>query len=239
MGAGRLSVTAPDSPNVCPPGHYMLFILSKEGVPSIARIIQIQAAVAPAAVAARAPETELLTLSPVVSERGAYVDVFARRAAVAEAAKGTACCGWHHRNMSLWHCCLLGRRSRGAVPPGGRGPGKPRFQTRTIQPPKCFWRMNVCPRWIGGTSSSAASSTGGMNCAASRSLCRASSKSGMGNSSWRAVDSGHGPVSPSGSGGQNPVGPRSPDPQAAGRGRSCSRTRDLLPPPGTCQMDSK
>jgi hypothetical protein len=90
VDAGRLRVTAPNSPNVCPPGHYMLFILSQDGVPSIARILQIQAAVAPAAVAARAPETEPLALSPEVAERGAYVDVFARQAAVAEAAKGTA-----------------------------------------------------------------------------------------------------------------------------------------------------
>ena len=91
-GTGTLSVTAPERPNLCPPGHYMLFILSKEGVPSIARIIQIRAAVAPAAVAARAPETELVAPNPVVSEPGAYgayLDVFARQAAVAAAAKGT------------------------------------------------------------------------------------------------------------------------------------------------------
>ena len=88
-GAGTLSVTAPDRPNICPPGHYMLFILSKAGVPSIARIIQIRAAVIPPAIAARAPETELSTLSPVSSEPGPYLDVFARRATVAAAAKGT------------------------------------------------------------------------------------------------------------------------------------------------------
>ena len=39
--ANALSVTAPSSANLCPPGHYMLFIL-KNGVPSIAQIIQIQ-----------------------------------------------------------------------------------------------------------------------------------------------------------------------------------------------------
>jgi galactose oxidase len=88
-GTQTLRVTAPDRPNICPPGHYMLFILSKAGVPSIARIIQIRPAVTPAAVAARAPETELLTLSPVVAERGASLDVFARQATVAAAAKGT------------------------------------------------------------------------------------------------------------------------------------------------------
>jgi hypothetical protein len=87
-GTGALRVTAPDRPGICPPGHYMLFILSKAGVPSIARIIQIRPAVVTGAVAARAPRTELLTLSPVASE-GAHVDVFARQATVAAAAKGT------------------------------------------------------------------------------------------------------------------------------------------------------
>jgi galactose oxidase len=90
VDAGTLTVTAPHSPNICPPGHYMLFILNQVGVPSVAKIIQIQAPVAPAAVAARAPEPELLALSPVVSEPGAYMDAFARQAAVAAAAKGTA-----------------------------------------------------------------------------------------------------------------------------------------------------
>jgi len=39
--ANALSVTAPSSATLCPPGHYMLFIL-KNGVPSIAKIMQIQ-----------------------------------------------------------------------------------------------------------------------------------------------------------------------------------------------------
>jgi hypothetical protein len=36
-----LTVRAPGDPNFCPPGHYMLFILSKDKVPSVARIIRI------------------------------------------------------------------------------------------------------------------------------------------------------------------------------------------------------
>jgi galactose oxidase len=40
-GATALSVTAPASANVCLPGHYMLFILNKDGVPSIAKMIRI------------------------------------------------------------------------------------------------------------------------------------------------------------------------------------------------------
>ena len=38
---GRLNVTAPASGNLCPPGHYMLFILNSNGVPSVAKVIQI------------------------------------------------------------------------------------------------------------------------------------------------------------------------------------------------------
>lgn len=39
--SGALNVTAPASANLCPPGHYMLFALNNNGVPSVARIIQI------------------------------------------------------------------------------------------------------------------------------------------------------------------------------------------------------
>jgi hypothetical protein len=39
--AGGLNVTAPANANLCPPGHYMLFILNDAGVPSIASVIQI------------------------------------------------------------------------------------------------------------------------------------------------------------------------------------------------------
>ena len=38
---GSLTITAPERPENCPPGHYMLFVLSKTGVPSPARIIRI------------------------------------------------------------------------------------------------------------------------------------------------------------------------------------------------------
>ena len=39
-----MTVTAPANGNVCPPGHYMLFLLNQKKVPSIAAIIQITAA---------------------------------------------------------------------------------------------------------------------------------------------------------------------------------------------------
>src|SRR5207248_1507274 len=88
--AGKLQVTAPASANACPPGHYLLFILSKEGVPSVAKIVQIQAAAVPAAPAVVAPEAAVARPSVEVPEREAYQyqDAFARRDAVLGAAKG-------------------------------------------------------------------------------------------------------------------------------------------------------
>jgi hypothetical protein len=41
-----LLVTVPANANLCPPGHYMLFILNSSGVPSIARIIKVGAGTA-------------------------------------------------------------------------------------------------------------------------------------------------------------------------------------------------
>lgn len=36
-----LDVTAPASPTICPPGHYMLFVINGNGAPSVAKIVQI------------------------------------------------------------------------------------------------------------------------------------------------------------------------------------------------------
>jgi galactose oxidase-like protein/fibronectin type III domain protein/glyoxal oxidase-like protein len=44
QATGGLNVTAPSNPNLCPPGHYMLFILDGNGVPSVAKIVQITVA---------------------------------------------------------------------------------------------------------------------------------------------------------------------------------------------------
>jgi hypothetical protein len=41
LDGGSLTVTAPERPEICPPGHYMLFVLSTAGVPSLARIARI------------------------------------------------------------------------------------------------------------------------------------------------------------------------------------------------------
>jgi galactose oxidase len=37
-----VNVTAPASPNLAPPGHYILFILNRNGVPSVGKIVHIQ-----------------------------------------------------------------------------------------------------------------------------------------------------------------------------------------------------
>jgi hypothetical protein len=39
---GGVIVTAPTDPNLAPPGHYTLFILNRNGVPSVGKIIRIQ-----------------------------------------------------------------------------------------------------------------------------------------------------------------------------------------------------
>lgn len=43
----KLTVPAPANANLAPPGHYMLFALNAEGVPSEARIMRISATAAP------------------------------------------------------------------------------------------------------------------------------------------------------------------------------------------------
>ena len=42
-GEGEIKVTAPANANLCPPGHYMLFLLDDKGVPSIGHIALISA----------------------------------------------------------------------------------------------------------------------------------------------------------------------------------------------------
>jgi galactose oxidase len=58
-----LSVTAPNDADVCPPGHYMLFLLNQAKVPSIAKIVRIAAPAEPgrrAAIRAAAARTEAI-----------------------------------------------------------------------------------------------------------------------------------------------------------------------------------
>src|SRR5204863_2620508 len=45
QATGGLNVTAPSNPNNTPPGFYMLFILNSNGVPSVAKIVQINSTI--------------------------------------------------------------------------------------------------------------------------------------------------------------------------------------------------
>jgi hypothetical protein len=42
-GSGVLTVTAPSGGNIAPPGYYMLFLVNKSGVPSVANFVQVGA----------------------------------------------------------------------------------------------------------------------------------------------------------------------------------------------------
>lgn len=42
QSAGSLTITTPSDPNLAQPGHYMLFILNEEGLPSVAKIVQLR-----------------------------------------------------------------------------------------------------------------------------------------------------------------------------------------------------
>jgi len=82
-GAGQVTVTAPASPAQRTPGHYMMFLISDDGVPSKARILQLQA---PALVA----DDQETSVAPAAPEAGEYLQVSAREAEIAETATGTA-----------------------------------------------------------------------------------------------------------------------------------------------------
>jgi hypothetical protein len=59
-GAGTLAVQGPGDANLAPPGYYMLFLVDANGVPSVARIVQVGGA----APAPTATQTPLLTGTP-------------------------------------------------------------------------------------------------------------------------------------------------------------------------------
>ena len=43
-GSGVLNVTGPPNGNIAPPGYYMLFLINKAGVPSVAKFVQVSSA---------------------------------------------------------------------------------------------------------------------------------------------------------------------------------------------------
>jgi len=81
VAGGTLTATAPPNANVCPPGHYLLFIVNLQGVPSVAEIIQVSA---PAAA-----QAEAVAVSAAAPARQVPQDAFALRAAIRAAATGT------------------------------------------------------------------------------------------------------------------------------------------------------
>jgi hypothetical protein len=64
-GPNKVSVNAPPDGNVCPPGHYMLFLLNQKKVPSVAAIIQITAAVTAPVARAEVAAARPITASPL------------------------------------------------------------------------------------------------------------------------------------------------------------------------------
>jgi hypothetical protein len=40
--ATGVRVSTPVDPNVCPPGHYLLFLLDANGIPSVARVVLVR-----------------------------------------------------------------------------------------------------------------------------------------------------------------------------------------------------
>jgi hypothetical protein len=41
-GSGLVRVTTPSNSRLAPPGHYLLFVLNRNGVPSVGKIIKVQ-----------------------------------------------------------------------------------------------------------------------------------------------------------------------------------------------------
>ena len=41
-GSGLLQVTAPANRNLAPPGHYLMFVLNSQDVPSVAKVVRIR-----------------------------------------------------------------------------------------------------------------------------------------------------------------------------------------------------
>jgi galactose oxidase len=85
---GSIKVTAPATANVSPPGYYMLFILSDNGVPSVARIVRIGLP-ALRRDATAVPQPDVVTLGAEATAPEAPLDAFAQHDRIQEAARGT------------------------------------------------------------------------------------------------------------------------------------------------------
>lgn len=65
--ADKVMLKAPTNANVCPPGHYLLFLLNKAMVPSVAEIVQVQGQ--PAAAPRPLARAALQVVSPMEKDR--------------------------------------------------------------------------------------------------------------------------------------------------------------------------
>ena len=59
-GSGTLNIVAPATANVAPPGHYLLFIVNGNGVPSVGSIVQLGAAPGAATLASLSPSSAVV-----------------------------------------------------------------------------------------------------------------------------------------------------------------------------------
>jgi galactose oxidase len=89
--ATTLNVTAPTSANECPPGHYMLFVVNAQGVPSVASIVKVGSvaaaplnAVLASALVAAEPASRPPSARPKV-----YLSAYAPRGQTQQPANGT------------------------------------------------------------------------------------------------------------------------------------------------------
>jgi hypothetical protein len=83
VAGNTLKVTSPPTVEVCPPGHYMLFIISAAGVPSVAKVLHVSAdAAVPAPPATRPMLAEIAPPPPPP-------DALELQASIRDAATGT------------------------------------------------------------------------------------------------------------------------------------------------------
>ena len=167
IAGGTLTATAPPNANVCPPGHYMLFIVNLQGVPSVAKIIQVSAPVAaaaqvreaaqPGAAAAGAPaprDRPPRTPSPCgprYAPRPAAPAPWPGSRESARMASRPAGEARTRRCAALRECSMLTQSPMG-----------------TAQQRLSTWKTMGCLHWITGMINSGGWSTRPMSCAGSR-----------------------------------------------------------------------
>jgi hypothetical protein len=64
---GSLTVQSPTNPNIAPPGYYMLFILNENGVPSVAKIVQVNNPPPPSASNVAPPQNFFTSPNPTLT----------------------------------------------------------------------------------------------------------------------------------------------------------------------------